>query len=95
MKAIPRKLFNYGVKGSESFFQFQKEMMILLKTLKARGSPQPHDYSIGAQLLRVQEAMHLSDERILSEIGILFVEGFETTGHTISWTLFCIATNDG
>ncbi|PNH07895.1 hypothetical protein TSOC_005598 [Tetrabaena socialis] len=28
-------------------------------------------------------------------IGILFVEGFETTGHTISWTLFNIATTPG
>ncbi|KAF5828281.1 cytochrome P450, partial [Dunaliella salina] len=31
-------------------------------------------------------------ERIMSEIGILFVEGFETTGHTISWTLLKVAT---
>ncbi|EFJ42950.1 hypothetical protein VOLCADRAFT_96865 [Volvox carteri f. nagariensis] len=37
----------------------------------------------------------ITDERILSEIGILFVEGFETTGHTISWTLFNIATTPG
>jgi len=32
---------------------------------------------------------------VLSEIGILFVEGFETTGHTTSWTLFNIATVPG
>jgi hypothetical protein len=37
----------------------------------------------------------VTDERILSEIGILFVEGFETTGHTISWTLFNVATVAG
>ncbi|KXZ56708.1 hypothetical protein GPECTOR_1g638 [Gonium pectorale] len=37
----------------------------------------------------------ITEERILSEIGILFVEGFETTGHTISWTLFNIATTPG
>eukprot|EP00983_Pelagomonas_calceolata_P046339 1140115-Pelagomonas_calceolata.AAC.2 len=35
---------------------------------------------------------HISAERIMSEIGILFVEGFETTGHTISWTLLKVAT---
>lgn len=29
------------------------------------------------------------------QIGILFVEGFETTGHTISWTLFNVATTPG
>ena len=32
---------------------------------------------------------------MLSEIGILFVEGFETTGHTTSWTLFNIASVPG
>lgn len=37
----------------------------------------------------------IDDERILSEIGMLFVEGFETTGHTISWTLFNVATTPG
>lgn len=37
----------------------------------------------------------IEDERVLSEIGILFVEGFETTGHTTSWTLFNIATVPG
>ncbi len=40
-------------------------------------------------------ALAISAERILSEIGILFVEGFETTGHTISWTLLNIATEPG
>jgi crotonobetainyl-CoA:carnitine CoA-transferase CaiB-like acyl-CoA transferase len=34
-------------------------------------------------------------ERILSEIGILFVEGFETTGHTIGWAALNIATAPG
>jgi cytochrome P450 len=37
----------------------------------------------------------ISRDRVLSEIGILFVEGFETTGHTTSWTLFNIATVPG
>ena len=37
----------------------------------------------------------MEEGRILSEIGILFVEGFETTGHTISWTLLNIASSPG
>ena len=37
----------------------------------------------------------VSKERALSEIGILFVEGFETTGHTISWTLLQVVTHPG
>ncbi|KAL6749937.1 cytochrome P450 [Haematococcus lacustris] len=37
----------------------------------------------------------LSAERLLSDLGIVFVAGFETTGHTISWTLLHIATTPG
>ncbi|GLC46900.1 hypothetical protein PLESTB_001281900 [Pleodorina starrii] len=44
---------------------------------------------------RSPQPPRITEERILSEIGILFVEGFETTGHTISWTLFNIATTPG
>jgi hypothetical protein len=39
------------------------------------------DTDIGTQLLRVmREHPGISRDRVLSEIGILFVEGFETTG---------------
>eukprot|EP00955_Chlamydomonas_euryale_P085535 364108-Chlamydomonas_euryale.AAC.7 len=37
----------------------------------------------------------ISKGRALSEAGILFVEGFETTGHTIGWTLFHIVSTPG
>ena len=37
----------------------------------------------------------VDEGRILSEIGVLFFEGFETTGHTISWTLLNIASSTG
>ena len=40
-------------------------------------------------------SQEIDETRALSEIGILFVEGFETTGHTISWTLFNIVTTPG
>jgi hypothetical protein len=56
-------------------------MAALLKALEARGPPDADDSDIGAQLLRVmQEHPGISRDRVLSEIGILFVEGFETTG---------------
>jgi cytochrome P450 len=43
----------------------------------------------------LQDHPGIPESRVLSEIGILFVEGFETTGHTTSWTLFNIASVPG
>jgi len=90
---LPRKWFKNGEKGQKSFEHFQTEMRALLKEIKIRGTPAKDDFSIAAQLMRLRDDIGITDERILSEIGILFVEGFETTGHTVSWTLFCLATN--
>lgn len=88
--------FRYGRKGSAAFRAFQQEMGILLDELQARGPPADDDTDIGSQLVRIMGTHpEISRDRILSEIGILFVEGFETTGHTTSWTLFNIATNPG
>ncbi len=71
----------YGPKGTAAFTAFQAEMNALLKNLEARGEPSPDDTDIGTQLLRVmKEHPSISRDRVLSEIGILFVEGFETTG---------------
>ncbi|KAF8057861.1 CYP97C1 [Scenedesmus sp. PABB004] len=88
--------FKYGPKGSAAFAMFQAEMAKLLDDLQARGPPAEDDTDIGSQLVRVMGSHpEISRHRILSEIGILFVEGFETTGHTTSWTLFNIATSPG
>eukprot|EP00775_Hariotina_reticulata_P012934 gene12934-13062_t len=82
-----------GSKGSNAFRMFQQEMTVLLQELKQRGDPDPQDQDISTQLYRVlKEHPDIPESRVLSEIGILFVEGFETTGHTTSWTLFNIAT---
>jgi len=60
---------------------FQAEMRILLEEMKARGPPPADDQSIAAQLYRVmKEHPEVTEDRVMSEIGILFVEGFETTG---------------
>jgi len=73
--------FRYGHKGTAAFAAFQAEMNALLKGLEARGEPAADDTDIGTQLLRVmKEHPNISRDRVLSEIGILFVEGFETTG---------------
>lgn len=60
-------------------------MNALLKGLEARGEVPANDTDIGSQLLRVmREHPGISRDRVLSEIGILFVEGFETTGKALS-----------
>eukprot|EP00878_Enallax_costatus_P004731 GHUV01004980.1.p1 GENE.GHUV01004980.1~~GHUV01004980.1.p1 ORF type:complete len:543 (+),score=147.42 GHUV01004980.1:709-2337(+) len=85
-----------GPKGSAAFKMFQREMTVLLHELKTRGAPDGDDQDISTQLYRVlQEHPDIPESRVLSEIGILFVEGFETTGHTTSWTLFNIASVPG
>lgn len=92
---LPTFLFKKGSKGSTAFKNFQKEMVVLLKKIIARGEPAEDDYSVAAQLMRIRNKDGIVDDRLLSEIGMLFVEGFETTGHTIGWTLFAIVTNPG
>eukprot|EP00882_Tetradesmus_deserticola_P007379 GHRQ01007773.1.p1 GENE.GHRQ01007773.1~~GHRQ01007773.1.p1 ORF type:complete len:516 (+),score=176.63 GHRQ01007773.1:158-1705(+) len=85
-----------GPKGAAAFKMFQAEMGVLLRELKQRGSCDLDDQDLATQLCRVlQEHPHIPESRVLSEIGILSVEGFETTGHTTSWTLFNIASEPG
>uniref|UniRef100_A0A383VEH9 Cytochrome P450 n=1 Tax=Tetradesmus obliquus TaxID=3088 RepID=A0A383VEH9_TETOB len=94
LRPLLPSLFKKGAKGSAAFVAFQTEMNALLKQLEARGTPAEDDTDIGSQLLRAMQQSNgaISRERVLSEIGMLFVEGFETTGHTTSWTLFNIAS---
>lgn len=64
-----------------AFQTFQSEMRTLLDEMKQRGQPDPDDHDIAAQLYRaMSENPDISEDRVLSEIGMLFVEGFETTG---------------
>ena len=92
--------------GREAFASFQQYQSItkeLLAEMKARGEPGAEDGSIGAHLLRIRDAAgrKLPDERLLPHIGMFFFAGFDTTGHTMAWTLcaaaadifsFCIST---
>lgn len=95
LQNLPRWLFKNGKKGDKSFQTFQEFTKALFNDIKNQGHPAPGDFSIAAQLMRVLGKPGITDRRILSEIAILFIAGFETTGHTVGWTLFCIATNKG
>ncbi|GBF95033.1 cytochrome P450 [Raphidocelis subcapitata] len=87
-------LFKGGPKGAAAFAEFQRQMRFLLEKVKADGEPDEANCDIGAQVWRVlRDHPEISEDRMLSEIGMLFVEGFETTGHTTSWALLQIATH--
>lgn len=55
--------------------------------------PPPH--TLGAHLLKAQYSTGepLDRHQIMAEIGIMWGAGFETTAHTICWTLFLLATH--
>jgi len=60
-------------------------MRFLLNKIHADGEPPEDNTDIGAQVWRVlKEHPDISPDRMLSEIGMLFVEGFETTGESLS-----------
>jgi cytochrome P450 len=95
-RALLPAAFKNGTKGAGAYRMFQDEMRLLLKKVQASGEPAADNFDIGAQLYRaLKEHPEINEDRVLSEIGILFVEGFETTGHTTSWTLYSIATSPG
>jgi cytochrome P450 len=73
--------FKNGPKGAAAFLEFQNQMRFLLNKIRTDGEPAEENCDIGAQVWRVlKEHPDISEDRMLSEIGMLFVEGFETTG---------------
>jgi hypothetical protein len=72
---------NFPPPGAAAFKEFQDQMRFLLNKVQKDGEPAADNFDIGAQVWRVlQEHPDISEDRMLSEIGMLFVEGFETTG---------------
>ena len=68
--------------------------MQVLVQVKAKGPPSEEDSSIAAQLMRLQDPKTgkvLADKYLLPQISVLFWAGFDTTGNTMAWTLFCIS----
>ena len=62
--------------------------------MKARGPPGEEDRSIAAQLMRLRDprtGRALADEYLLPQMSVLFWAGFDTTGNTMAWTLYCIS----
>ena len=65
------------------------EAQLSIRPCRFPGGPADDDGSIGAHLLRIRDAdgKPLPDERLLPHIGMFFFAGFDTTGHTMAWTL--------
>lgn len=84
LRPIIPSAFKNGPKGSAAFVAFQKEMSRLLDEIAALPELPADDTDIGTQLVRAMRAHpEIGRDRVLSEIGILFVEGFETTGEML------------
>lgn len=81
--------------GNAAYRQFQALMRDLLEEIQARGPPSPDNPTLAAYLLRIRDpkGKPLSQDKLAAEIGILFIGAFETTGHTIAWTLYALFTN--
>ncbi len=78
---------------SEVEYKSAKLMQVLVQ-VKAKGPPSEEDSSIAAQLMRLQDpktGQMLADKYLLPQISVLFWAGFDTTGNTMAWTLFCIS----
>ena len=62
--------------------------------MRARGPPGDDDDSIAANLMRIRDPNTgelLSDDVLLPQVSVLFWAGFDTTGNTMAWTLYCIS----
>ena len=62
--------------------------------MKSRGPPSKVDDSIAAHLMRIQDphtGQPLCDSLLLPQVSVLFWAGFDTTGNTMAWTLYCIS----
>ncbi|KAL3139484.1 hypothetical protein ABBQ38_003809 [Trebouxia sp. C0009 RCD-2024] len=81
-------------RGQECIHKFHSIMQDLLQEMKSRGPPQSDDDSIAAHLMRIRDPRTdqlLSDDLLLPQVSVLFWAGFDTTGNTMAWTLYCIS----
>ncbi|CAL8468141.1 g7680 [Coccomyxa elongata] len=90
----PYKFWRKDVaEGKAATQRFHGVMRGLLTTMRSK---RPDESSIAAHLLDIKDpdtGLPLSDARLLPEISILFMAGFETTGHTAAWTLYSVSQN--
>eukprot|EP00884_Botryococcus_braunii_P017299 jgi/Botrbrau1/4252/Bobra.0044s0047.1 len=89
-----RPFFNFlpEVKKGEQDLKMMGTMgKLLMKEVQLRGTPSPTDRSIAAHLMRLEDPATrrpLPDARMAAEFSGFLLAGAETTGHTISWTLY-------
>ncbi|KAK9816727.1 hypothetical protein WJX72_004273 [[Myrmecia] bisecta] len=77
--------------GKAALARYHTIMEVLLR--KIRASP-PDPNTIAGHLLSIKDpdtGKPLADDRLLPEIGTLFLAGFETTGHTAAWILYLVS----
>ena len=62
--------------------------------MRDKGPPRDDDESMAAHLMRIKDpttGQPLADEWLLPQVSVLFWAGFDTTGNTMAWTLYCIS----
>ncbi|KAK9827620.1 hypothetical protein WJX81_007168 [Elliptochloris bilobata] len=77
--------------GRETFHRYQQMLMGLLEHMHAE-DPSPD--TLAGCLLQVPDphtGKPLADERLLPEVGAIFMAGFDTSGHTATWVLFLVS----
>ncbi|DBA86903.1 hypothetical protein WJX79_003539 [Trebouxia sp. C0005] len=88
-----RKFWRKDVKqGQQALWRYQDMIRQLLKKMTSGIPPAPH--TLAAHLLSVKDPHtggQLSQDRMAAEIGIFFLAGFETTGHSGAWLLYLLS----
>ncbi|KAL3150250.1 hypothetical protein ABBQ32_000104 [Trebouxia sp. C0010 RCD-2024] len=88
-----RKFWRKDVRqGEQSLWGYQDMVRGLLRRVQSGQPPAPH--TLAAHLLGVKDPHTggaLSEDRLASEIGIFFLAGFETTGHSGAWLLYLVS----
>ncbi|BDA43874.1 Cytochrome P450 3A11 [Coccomyxa sp. Obi] len=79
--------------GNAATKRFHKVIARLLADIRQK---RPAESTFAAHLLDIVDprtGATLTDEFLQPEIALLFLAGFETTGHTASWTIYAISQN--
>ncbi|KAK9837888.1 hypothetical protein WJX74_007245 [Apatococcus lobatus] len=81
-------------RGKQKFEVFKNFIRQLLCEVKARGEPAPADQTIAANLRRCRDPATnapLSDAQLLPMAAMFFWAGYDTSGVTMTWTIFLIS----
>uniref|UniRef100_A0A7S3VHT2 Cytochrome P450 n=1 Tax=Dunaliella tertiolecta TaxID=3047 RepID=A0A7S3VHT2_DUNTE len=85
-------------KEARTFRHWQKKYEQLAESVvrNAKEKPAPPGTIMSAllSLTDPETGKKLTDAQLKAEVGILLIAGFETTAHSIAWTLMCLACHD-